>query len=116
MMLGMFGLLYLFSGTVCGFIASGIASMKYRSGCLFFVLGFVLGPLAILGAAMMSRDEGAATGSALRRGALRVCPACRQPVDPLASICPSCRSALIPTPPQPGEIEQFGKWLGQLLR
>lgn len=85
---------------VCGFVASAIASGKGRSGCLFFILGLLLGPFAVLGAAMMSADGATTQRAGLDRGELRRCPQCAEPIRREASICPNCRSAIDPLPPR----------------
>ncbi len=109
---------YFFGALLCGMIASAIANAKYRSGCLFFFLGFIIGPFAILGAAIMSRDNQGATRHALDRGDLLRCPACREPIQPLATICPYCRTAVKPIPvdDDPGMLETLGGFIAQIWR
>ena len=96
-----------------GIIAGMIASSKHRSGCGFFILGLIFGPLAILAAAVMSRDESAVTRAAVDRGDMYFCPACRTAVHRLASKCPSCRSDLVPDPYPPSMAERLGRFLGR---
>lgn len=95
-----------------GIIAGMIASSKHRSGCGFLILGLIFGPLAILAAAVMSRDESAVTRAAIDRGDMDLCPACRMPVHRLASKCPSCRSELVPNPYPPSVAERLGRFFG----
>jgi hypothetical protein len=102
----MMGLLFLL-WIGCGVVAAAIAAEKHRDGCLFFILGVIIGPFAVLGAAMMSTDAKRAQQSAVRRGALVPCPHCRTPVDPRATVCPACRSPLAPPAPAPKQPDPF---------
>ena len=104
-------LLYLIVAIVSGAFASGIASGKHRSRCLFFALGFVIGPLAILAAAMLSRDQAAETEHKLESGDLVECPACKSPIHPQAMICPFCRTTVTSPDAPPSMAEQFGRFL-----
>jgi hypothetical protein len=104
-------LIYLLVAFISGAFASGIAAEKHRSGCLFFGLGFIIGPLAVLAAAMLGRDESAAVEHKLESGELVECPACKSPIHPQATICPFCRTTVIPPDAPPSMAEQFGRFL-----
>lgn len=106
-------LLYLIVAIISGAFASGIAADKHRSGCLFFALGFIIGPLAILAAAMLSRDQAAEVEQKLESGDLVECPACRSPIHPQATICPFCRTTVIPPDAPPSMAEQLGRFVGR---
>lgn len=75
---GMLGF-YVFVVLVCGGIAAVIASGKNRSGGGFFLLG-ILGPIAIIAAAVASKGEPPAP----KGMKVAMCPRCnaRQNVDP----------------------------------
>ena len=86
----------LFAWFGCGLATGLIAQGKGRGGCLWFVAGLVLGPIALLIASAISRDQVRLDQQALRRGKRKPCPYCREAIDPSASICPHCRTALTP--------------------
>jgi len=69
-----------------------IAHAKSRSFGLWFLLGLIMWPLAILLAAFMPRRLGTAAKLDARR---LPCPACGEPVLPEAAICPHCRTDLL---------------------
>lgn len=79
---------------VCGVVAGIIASGKGRSGCGWFILGLLLGPLALLGVAIASRDTRRDEQAGLQSGKLRRCPACAEVVKREATICRFCRTDL----------------------
>lgn len=69
---------------VCGIVSAVISGNRGGSagvGCLWFMLGIVLGPLGVLLAAV-------AAGSGYQ------CPHCKEDVKQGASICPHCRTGL----------------------
>ena len=104
-------MLYLVIAIASGMAAAWLAAGKARSGCLFFGLGFLIGPLAVLAAALIGRDESALTDRKLARGDLVECPACRSPIHPEATICPHCRTTVIPPDAPPSMAEQCGRFL-----
>jgi hypothetical protein len=81
---------------VCAVIASLIANSKGRNGGLWFVLGLLFGPLAVLFSAVLSRDAARKVRDGIALGHLRRCPACLEPVQAKAIICPHCRTSIPP--------------------
>lgn len=73
---------------VMGFLCAGVAAGKGRSGLGWFILGCLFGPLALLCAAMMSRD---ARQDELD---LKTCPHCAEKVQIEAILCKHCHQAL----------------------
>jgi hypothetical protein len=69
----------------CGIIAAIIASPRGKSGSLFFLLGFLLGPFGIL----IALSEG------------KPCPACRSRISDEAKVCPKCAHQLRATESDP---------------
>lgn len=69
---------YIFVALICGIIAAYVAVNKNRSGAGFFFLG-LLGPIAIIAAAVASKGERPAP----KGMKVRICPRCnaRQNVD-----------------------------------
>lgn len=76
---------------VCAILAAIIAWSKGRSGCGFFVLSILFGPLALLIAIVVSRDRQADIRRDLANGKLIRCVWCREPVHHKATVCPHCQ-------------------------
>ena len=75
---------------VCGFIAAAIAGGKGRSGCGGFAIGFLLGPLGIIWALVMSKDQAKVDDKAIKSGEMKKCPACAELVKAEAMCCRHC--------------------------
>lgn len=75
---------WLIIGVVCAVIAIG----KGRSGFGWFILGCIFGPLALLCAAVMSRE------SRQDDRALKTCPHCAEKVQLQAILCKHCHQPL----------------------
>jgi len=75
-----------------------ILSNKGRSGCGGFALGFLLGPIGLLIALVMSTDHREMEKRSLQAGELRKCPTCAELVRIEASKCRFCGSDLPPVP------------------
>lgn len=63
----------------CGVIAAIIAAQKGSSGCGFAILGFLLGPIGIILAILISGQQ---------------CPYCKKRISKNAKICPFCNKEL----------------------
>jgi hypothetical protein len=63
---------------LCGIGAAIVASNCGRNGCLWFAIGFILGPIGL--------------ALAFVAGTSRRCPACQKTIHPRAIICPYCRT------------------------
>ena len=79
---------------VCGLIAAAIASGKGRSGCGGFAIGILLGPLGIVWALVMSKDEAKVEDKAIKAGMMKKCPACAELVKMEATKCRHCGETL----------------------
>lgn len=88
-------------------LAGIVASNKGRSGIGFFVLGLFFGPLALLAAAIASRDTSRDQRAAIQAGTVRHCPECAELVQSAAVRCRFCGAALVPP--------EFD-WLGREVR
>lgn len=69
---------------LCG-IAAGLVGASKGEGILGFIVGFVLGPIGLIGAILSTGNK-------------RRCTACRTYIDPKATLCPNCRTAVAPRP------------------
>ena len=79
-----------FIWVICGFIAGSIASGRGRSGCGGFATGFFLGPLGIIWALVMKKDQSTLDKEALKSGKMKKCPACAELVKAEATKCRHC--------------------------
>ena len=75
---------------VCGLIAGVIAEDKGLSGCSFFAVGFLLGPLGIVVALVMPKTQAKIDKDAVKSGKMRKCPACAELVKTEATKCRHC--------------------------
>jgi len=75
---------------VCGLIAAVIASNKGRSGCGWFLVGVLLGPLGFILALVVSGDEKKTEERDIQSGAKKKCPYCAELVRKEAVICKHC--------------------------
>ena len=88
---GMFVLLI-----ACGITAGIVASNKGRSVAGWCFLGVALGPIGVLMAIVVSRNEAEIESRAIRFGKGRKCPSCAELVKPEATVCKHCGGALEP--------------------
>lgn len=92
---------------VCAVAASVIAASKGRSRFGWLLIGALLGPFAVLGAAIVGRDTARDTRDGLRFGDLRPCPACHEAIRREASKCRHCSSPVEPLPERMSPLEML---------
>lgn len=94
----------------CAVASAVVASSKGRSFIGWGILGFLLGPFALLGIAIVGPDQKRRERAGLQSGQLRRCPACAETVQRDAIKCRHC-GELLPAAPK-SQAERFGEWLG----
>lgn len=102
----------LFIWLLMGIICAMIAASKNRSGFGWFILGCLFGPLAVLCAAVMSRDAGHATHQAHAAQPMKTCPYCAETVLQAAVLCKHCQQPLT-VEAQPQANAQIGNGWNQ---
>ncbi len=58
-----------------------VANSRGAGGCLWLVVGFVLGPVGLVLAVILAKPSGR-------------CPFCREAIDPKATRCPHCQGVI----------------------
>lgn len=86
-------------------LAINIAQGRGNSQGAALLLAILLGPLAVLIALILPRNEKELERVALARGAKRKCPACAELINPDASKCRYCGTGVDPVPPQPAPAQ-----------
>ncbi len=74
---------------VLAIFVGAIATNRRRSGFAWFMVSLIFSPLIGL-LALLAAGKGG-----------KECPACREPIDPLATVCPHCRTPLASAAPEP---------------
>ena len=83
---------------VCfGIAGAVVASNKGRSGCGWMILVLLLGPVGLLLAFVMPKNELEVERNALEKGQIKKCPACAELVKYDAKICKHCGTAFAQT-------------------
>ena len=86
---------FLFIWSIFGFISAIIASNKGRSGCGWFIIGVLLGPLGIILALVVSKNEDKTTRNIIDRRDMKACPYCKEFIKVNAIKCKHCSSDLL---------------------
>ncbi len=79
---------------ICGVISAIVAGNKGRSGCAWFAMGIMLGPLGLIWALVMPSNRAGLEEQAIESGQYRKCPYCTELVRSEAVKCRYCGSEL----------------------
>jgi hypothetical protein len=79
-----------------GIVTAVVMQNKGRSGCGGFALGFLLGPIGLIIALVLSADHRELEKSELQSGKMRKCPHCAELIRPEANKCRFCGSNVPP--------------------
>jgi hypothetical protein len=77
-----------------GVVSAVVGSKKGRSGCGWFTIGFLLGPIGLILAFVVSPDQRAVDKAALQSGTMKKCPFCAELVRVEAIKCRHCGADL----------------------
>ncbi len=89
-----------------GIVSAVVGANKGRSGCGWFVIGFLLGPFGLILALVMPTETKKVEKWAVEAGEMKKCPYCAELIRAEAIKCRYCGEAVPPDSRQ-GEIDAF---------
>ena len=81
-----------------GIVSAMVATNKGRSGCSWFLLGFLLGPLGLILSFAVSKNQSVLEQRMVQRGEMQYCPYCAELVRAEAIKCRYCGENFVGDP------------------
>ncbi len=77
-----------------GAISAAVGNSKGRSGCSWFIVGFLLGPFGLIFAIFASKKSKVIEAREIEKGEMKKCPQCAELIKNEAVKCRYCGEAV----------------------